>query len=523
MAIRSFILNLVFLSVIPAHAFNVRGQVQGLPAGSMVYLWTSPQGMVEHKWKLSLKTDSTRVDSSGVFTFQIPSCAHATLFRVTGAKGSIAFFFSKDEDISISGYQAQYALCAEQINAGRDHRLMDDIMLLMEGTDFQPLQKRWGIEWLKRHASEDVAVWATAYYTLVQPLLDREDVDEIWPFFPPPSRTNPYFSALETWRLRQHSFQDQSDADRTFRLQGFVENYTDGMAQLYELAPDGQLHLCDSIPIVNRQFCFLRTFLHPTLYYIGIKNVYSPLQFMAEPGRIEAYLRVEPVPDEQASRLRGTIYGSVLDADFREATALPDEQAVGTWIAQHPTSWAAFFRAALWTDFASPQSLKYWAQLLEPAFGQYSEYNTMMQNISRKEQVTEGSMAPTFSLADSEGKTIELSVFRGQYLLIDFWASWCGPCRKEIPRFKDIWERYHEKGLQMVSISIDEKPAAWHKALEQETMSWTQLTAAGSDVASDYCVTTIPHTVLIDPSGRILATGLRAEELLQLLQTLIPS
>lgn len=124
-----------------------------------------------------------------------------------------------------------------------------------------------------------------------------------------------------------------------------------------------------------------------------------------------------------------------------------------------------------------------------------------------------GAIAPDFELKDQFGKSVKLSSLRGQYVLVDFWASWCGPCRKEIPNVKRIYENYKDKGLQVVGVSIDKDEGKWRQAIEEEKVSYLQWWDPEMKTGKLYNYNGIPFIVLISPDGRILGRQLRGEAL----------
>ncbi len=123
------------------------------------------------------------------------------------------------------------------------------------------------------------------------------------------------------------------------------------------------------------------------------------------------------------------------------------------------------------------------------------------------------------SMKDPADKDVTLSqwVGKGNYVLVDFWASWCGPCRKEMPYVIAAYEQFHPKGFEVVGVSFDQKKDAWIKAIQQMGMQWPQMSdlkgwkCAAVDV---YGVASIPSNVLVDPQGKIVAMDLRGEKLL---------
>ena len=127
---------------------------------------------------------------------------------------------------------------------------------------------------------------------------------------------------------------------------------------------------------------------------------------------------------------------------------------------------------------------------------------------------------------DPNGKSCQLSdyVGKGKYVLLDFWASWCAPCRKEMPLLVELYHTYKDKNLEIVSYSLDEDEQAWKKGIEQLNMSWPQMSDCKqweSDPVKSYSVQSIPCTILIDPEGKIIQRNLQGEELTNLIRQLI--
>ncbi|KAA9357577.1 MULTISPECIES: TlpA family protein disulfide reductase [Larkinella] len=127
-----------------------------------------------------------------------------------------------------------------------------------------------------------------------------------------------------------------------------------------------------------------------------------------------------------------------------------------------------------------------------------------------------GQQAPDLVLSDKQNKPVHLLSYKGNVVLVDFWASWCDHCRQEHVRLKEIYDQYKDRGLQIVSISIDKNPKAWRKALQKAELPWMQLTdrvGSRNIIGPQYGTNSIPINLLIDKNGYVLRKGLHGTEL----------
>lgn len=137
-----------------------------------------------------------------------------------------------------------------------------------------------------------------------------------------------------------------------------------------------------------------------------------------------------------------------------------------------------------------------------------------------------GAIAPDFTEDDPDGHPVKLSDFRGKYVLLDFWASWCGPCRAENPNVVKAYGQYHAKGFEVLSVSLDGpgKKAAWLSAVQKDSLSWTQVSDLqfwNNAAAKLYSIKSIPQNFLIDPTGKIVGRNLRGDDLQKRLSELL--
>lgn len=151
----------------------------------------------------------------------------------------------------------------------------------------------------------------------------------------------------------------------------------------------------------------------------------------------------------------------------------------------------------------------------------------LIDHLEVLKKVAVGQKFTDFEMADIKGKTHKLSKFVGNgknIVLLDFWASWCPPCRRDMPNLVDTYKEFKGKGFEIVGISLDSKKEAWEKGIKDLNITWTQLSDLKgwkNDGAALYGVNSIPHTILVDKDGTIIAKGLHGKEVAEKLRELL--
>ena len=273
--------------------------------------------------------------------------------------------------------------------------------------------------------------------------------------------------------------------------------------------------------------------------------------FVESPDRIRLFLEPGPVVITSADSLTTAhVAGGALTTDyqrleevtkpvgakFRTVKSQAQSDAVGqefvqaqlAFVRAHPTSWVSLEILQQMRMMGPPQYAEVAplyaaltpAQRASPPGQQYGEL------LAGLKATAIGAQAPDFAQQTPDGKTVSLADYRGKYVLVDFWASWCAPCRAENPAVLKAYETFKGRNFEVLGVSLDEEKTRgkWVKAIADDHMPWTQVSdLRGFDgaTAAHYGVKAIPQNFLIDPSGKIVASNLRGDELMTILARFI--
>ncbi len=184
-----------------------------------------------------------------------------------------------------------------------------------------------------------------------------------------------------------------------------------------------------------------------------------------------------------------------------------------------------FLLNRLYDQRFSVDKLKELFNLLSEEGKQTSSAQILYKNLNMYTPLVIGQRFEWFTMADTSGKTIHISNAGHQLMLVELWASWCEPCRQQMPQLKQIYNDYHDKGFEVVAISLDEKPGSWKKAIVEDKLPWinvSDLKGWNNELIPKFYIHSIPFNILIDSEDKIVATDVSTEDLVKKCNDLLP-
>jgi len=337
-------------------------------------------------------------------------------------------------------------------------------------------------------------------------------------------------------------------------INGKIEGKFSGNVYLQKNA-DGQFQILDTAIVENGKFRFKGIIETPDIYYIGIDEARF-VGFFNEASEIKITFNIDSLNKPE-------VEGSVSDNEYRKYLKTMDEyqssqigiytrynEAARTkdsaqmkliekemedldakqklilvdYIKNNPSSFVSPYIAMRHSYELDLADLRNIISSLDSKVKKSSFSVMLEERIAILESVEVGKMAPDFTMNDPEGNPITLSSMRGKVILIDFWASWCGPCRKENPNVVAAYKKFSSKGFDIIGVSLDRDATSWKSAIASDNLTWTHVSDLqywNNAASKKYGVMSIPSNVLLDKNGVIIARNLTGEALTKKLEEVL--
>jgi peroxiredoxin len=274
----------------------------------------------------------------------------------------------------------------------------------------------------------------------------------------------------------------------------------------------------DSAEVTGTSFKFTSAVVLPELYGLSTDTTRTPLYIFLDSAPVS--VKLSPVKNYSTSVVTGSAAQDLFNTYKKDRTI-----EIGKFITENPASIvSAYTLYRNWAYRLSPEQIKANMALLDKSLVNSSYVVELNKLLVVLDGLAIGKKAPEFSAEDPSGKKISLADNHKGYTLIDFWASWCMPCRKENPNVVAAFEKYKSKGFSVFGVSLDKNKASWIKGISDDHLNWPQVSELvywKSEIAKMYGVKAIPANYLIDSKGIIVAKNLRGEKLQEKLKELL--
>lgn len=308
------------------------------------------------------------------------------------------------------------------------------------------------------------------------------------------------------------------EAPKGYVINGEVEDMPDGTIYLKSFR-NKMFFDVDTAEIKDGKFTFKGEVDQPLLFGLATEDMNYPVQLFLE----NTVMDVKIGNDGETIIVQNSPENVIFQGNA--VKVFEEGYNMDSLITKYPDSPAAAFYLYRYFTYQLPlEDLKATRAKISPALANNPYVKDLDGIIQQLENVEIGKVAPEFSLPDTAGVSVSLSDYRGKYVLLDFWASWCPPCRKENPNVVNAYQQYKDKNFTVLGISLDQDKDKWLKAIQDDNLTWghvSDLKYWDSEIPALYGVRGIPANVLLDPNGVIIAKNLKGEALQEKLKEIL--
>lgn len=338
-----------------------------------------------------------------------------------------------------------------------------------------------------------------------------------------------------------------------FTINGQAKGFENGTKVILQVQGDNELIAKDTVTVENNAFVLTGNSELPELGFLAIEGT-NGIPFILENGTISISINKDSIQNtkiggtlendlfEQFSKGNMDVYTKITNfrnenqekfmtaqsaGDTETMNALNEEmkniqnelkEIPNKIIKENPKTFISILltQNSFMQQFITAEEAKTYFDSFDKKFANTKTYKELEQMILAATSVEVGKKAPDFSAPSPDGKTISLKESLGKVTIIDFWASWCGPCRMENPNVVAMYNELHPKGLNIIGVSLDKDEAKWKEAIEKDGLTWNHISNLKfwqDPIAEMYNVKAIPATFILDENGVIVAKDLRGDEL----------